>query len=101
MANAISSGSVTVLLTTSPSRSDPDLEMLRITLASLAFAGLASCRRILLCDFFETDETPSDTGRKIGIHNGRLPAKRVAAYRERIALFREAGWAAGTEVPTN
>ena len=52
---------VTVVVTTSPMRSDPDLDILSTTLGSLSFAGLQDCRKILVCDHLdlETHASPS------------------------------------------
>jgi hypothetical protein len=49
---------ITVVVTTSPMRSDPDLDILKSTFGSLALAGLQNCRMILVCDQLETDPTP-------------------------------------------
>jgi hypothetical protein len=49
---------ITVVVTTSPMRSDPDLDILKSTFGSLALAGLQNCRMILVCDQLEIDPTP-------------------------------------------
>ena len=84
---------VTVVMTTSPSRSDPDLSMLRATFASLALAGLQGCRQILVCDHFEVGAT-----RRGKDHGGRLPQDQIDRYRQRLDAFRSAAWAAHVEV---
>jgi hypothetical protein len=43
---------VTVVVTTSPARSDPELDLLRATLTSLQHGGLHLCPVVLVCDKF-------------------------------------------------
>ena len=69
---------VTVIVTTSPSRSDPEPGMLLSTLASLELAGLSDCRILLVADKFSVG-VPRKGGRRCG----RLPADRIEAYEER------------------
>jgi hypothetical protein len=61
---------MTVIITTSPARSDPDVDLLRATLASLDVAGggLAKCHRILVCDHFDSveEETRSSGSSPLG-----------------------------------
>jgi len=88
------SKNVTVIVTTSPSRSDPELTLLESTFSSLALVGLDGCRRILICDHFDVGAEHA----KRKDHGGRLPLDRIERYRNRLARFRAAEWAAGVEV---
>lgn len=94
----------TVIVTTSPARSDPDLDMLRAVYKSLAHAGLADARKILVCDHFNPGKA-----KKGGCHKGMVPQDEVDRYMERIAAFKaslagggeaggEGSWARGTTV---
>ena len=83
---------VTVIVTTSPARSDPELDLLRTTFASLRLAGLAGCRKILVADRFSVGKSRS------GEHGGLLPEGRIRNYEKRCASFRDAEWARGVEV---
>jgi hypothetical protein len=56
-------------------------------------AGLGPCRKLLVCDHFEVGVP----GKK-GWHGGRLSQHLVSNYRRRLALLRDADWAAGVEV---
>ena len=88
--------SVTVLVTTSPTRSDPELELLRRTFDSLALAGLGRCRTLLLCDHFEVGAMHPK--RKVcqpishnltsipGWHGFGDGSDRVAARQQRVAM---------------
>ena len=77
---------VTVIITTSPARSDPDIDLVRATVLSLELAGLAQCRTILVCDHFEA----ASAGSKCSEHGGVLSADRVRSYRARLDALRHA-----------
>lgn len=81
-------------MTTSPTRSDPDLDLLRTCFDSLSLAGLERCRQILVCDHFDVGPT-RNAGRE---HGGRLPQANVDRYRQRLAALREAPWASHVEL---
>ena len=87
---------VTVVVTTSPVHTDPDLGMIQATFASFEMAGLGQCRKLLVCDHFDCG-VPRGR-RAAGEHGGVLPEERITAYKERTALFRQAEWALGTEI---
>jgi len=83
---------VTIVVTTSPSRSDPELDLVHTTIASLELAGLSRCRQILVCDHFEEGLARGDD------HSGRLPLGHINRYRSRLEAFRQAPWAADIEM---
>jgi hypothetical protein len=58
---------VTVIVTTSPSRSDPEVDLIRTTFACLQLAGLDRCRKLLVCDHFGVGKLT-----KSGEHGGVL-----------------------------
>jgi hypothetical protein len=97
---------VTVVVTTSPMRSDPELGVLQLVFESLKLAGLADCRRILVCDHLNADVGEVDRGdrthaksrKKQGLKLGHVPAAHLARYRERLRNIRSADWARGVEV---
>eukprot|EP00961_Rhodomonas_salina_P183286 2473936-Rhodomonas_salina.2 len=83
---------VTVVVITSPMRSDPDLDILETLFSSLALAGLAQCRKLLVCDHLDV-EVNFDTSKFKGFKKGRLPKDYLERYRARIALLQHAPWA--------
>ena len=96
---------ITVVVTTSPMRSDPDLDILETTFGSLSLAGLEGCRKILVCDHLNVDtqtvhgpsHAPSDssnsgTQKFRGFKKGFLPPEYIARYERRLAALREADW---------
>jgi hypothetical protein len=95
---------VTVIVTTSPMRSDPELGVLEIVIASLKLAGLEECRKVLVCDHLEADEggagnrAHAKDRKKQGLKLGHVPSAHLARYRERLRMFRAAKWASGVEV---
>jgi hypothetical protein len=91
-AAALLAENVTVIVTTSPARSDPELDLLRTTFASLELGGLGQCRKLLVCDCFSVGKSRG------GEHSGLLSAERVRSYRARCASFRLAEWARDVEV---
>lgn len=85
---------ITIIVTTSPMRSDPDLDILETTFGSLALAGLEDCRKILVCDHLEIDTATTNTTTKFkGFKKGQLPAEYIQRYRQRLLNIREAQWA--------
>ena len=85
---------VTIVVTTSPMRSDPELDILETTFGSLALAGLEGCRKILVCDHLEIDVAASTTTTKFrGFKKGCLPPEYIQRYRQRLENLREAQWA--------
>lgn len=64
---------ITVVVTTSPMRCDPELEMLELVFASLAFAGLERCRKLLVCDHKEEGEPPGAESELPTLKKARLP----------------------------
>ena len=85
---------VTIIVTTSPIPSDPDLDLLRAVYKSFEAVGLGYCPKIVVCDHFDACEK----AKKGGGHKGKLPAARIAAYKERISKFRQAEFSNGTHV---
>jgi hypothetical protein len=110
---------ITVVVTTSPMRSDPDLDLLSTTFGSLSLAGLQSCRKILVCDRLETDtsapeqaaaQPPAHSAEQAAAHEpdicqregaeqkfrgfkkGSLPSAYLRRYSERLAALRQAVW---------
>lgn len=90
--SSLISKNVTVIITTSPLRSDPDVSMLHTTFQSLSLAGLSYCRKLLIVDHFDVGEP------RLRKQSGRLPQANIDNYNERIKNFRSATWAEGTEV---
>jgi len=68
--------------------------MLRKTFASLSLAGLAGCRKLLVCDHFDVGTT-NNSSRE---HGGRLPQENVDRYRARLASLKMVGWASAIEI---
>ena len=92
---------VTVVVTTSPCRSDPEHEILETLFASLELAGLSSCRKILVCDHFEDSGCDWEFGtRKAHVHYkaGSLPSANIQRYRQRISEIKQTDWASEVEV---
>ena len=92
---------VTVVVTTSPMRSDPELDMLEAVFGSLALVGLGACRKILVCDYKEASEeaaAAASADEAPTLKKGSLPAAYVQRYRERLLRLREAAWARDVEV---
>lgn len=83
---------VTVVVSTSPVKSDPDLELLHATFASFQLAGMSECRCILVCDYFGVGASRS------GEHGGVRPQALIDNYRARIEAFKEAEWAHHVDV---
>lgn len=85
---------ITIIVTTSPMRCDPDTDILETTFASLSLAGLQACRKILVCDSLNVDSTPVSPGTKFkGFKKGYLRPEYLERYRQRLAMMREATWA--------
>jgi hypothetical protein len=95
---------VTVIVTTSPMRSDPELGVLEIVFASLKLAGLEECRKVLVCDHLEADDRGNGNRvhakdrKKQGLKVGHVSSAHLVRYRERLRMFRAAEWASGVEV---
>ena len=98
---------VSVVVTTSPMRCDPELEMLEAVFDSLRLAGLGGCRTILICDHKEErppvppragPEGGGPGGGSITLKRETLPRPFMERYRERMARLREAAWAADVEI---
>ena len=98
------SGVITVIVTTSPMRSDPDLDILETTFGSLHLAGLHICRKILVCDSLNVDTTtfhgpdhapsdlPTPETKFRGFKKGFLPLEYIERYRARLQALRAAQW---------
>ena len=89
--------SVTVVVTTSPMRGDPELEMLEIVFASLRLAGLHACRKLLICDN-KNEDAEGAADETITLKRATLPKPFMLRYRERMARLKRAEWAADVEV---
>lgn len=82
---------ITVVFTTSPMRSDPELDVLERAFASLSLAGLEQCPKILMCDHFTATNDPPGT-KKVNLKAGCLPREYVERYHARLAQFKKAEW---------
>lgn len=100
---------VTVIVTTSPMRSDPECEVLKIVFRSLQLVELHNCRRILLCDHFQKcagRQSGADSGGgqdypKGGASNlkgGVVAATQWLRYQQRLQRLRLASWTKGVEI---
>ena len=92
---------ITVVVTTSPMRCDPELEMLETVFASLRLVGLHACRKLLVCDNKEEEEEEPVTQAgedAITLKRSSLPKPFMARYRERMRNLRKAPWAQDVEV---
>lgn len=79
---------ITVVVTTSPTCSDPDLDLIRATFASFSCANFESCPKILVADCFDEGEMI-----KGAYHKGTLPIDHIDRYNMRLQNFSEAHWA--------
>ena len=92
---------ITVVVTTSPMRCDPELDMLEAAFASLALAGLHVCRQVLICDHKDDGDdakTSAAGDEAISLKKASLPKQFMMRYRERMAKLRGAPWAANVEI---
>jgi hypothetical protein len=84
---------MTVLVFTSPVRSDPSLGLLQTTLGSFAHvAGLGCCRLVVVCDGFKvrSDESTKTLSQSHAAHQGKATADGARAYCDRIKALQAA-----------
>jgi hypothetical protein len=82
---------VTVLVFTSPIRSEPSLGLLQSTLGSFSYApGLEACRLIVVCDGWRGKSEQSTLTMSHGAHQGKHSVEHARAYRDRIAALQHA-----------